>query len=56
MEPGKQYVIFLWKPVKSSEAYMTARAFLIEHGRVYSIDRDQHEEINGTSVDAFIQK
>jgi hypothetical protein len=34
---GKEYVIFLWKPVQSSEVYVASEAYLIDGDQVISI-------------------
>ena len=34
---GKQYLLFIWKPIRSDETFVISKAYLIENGRLYSI-------------------
>lgn len=54
---GKEYVLFLWQPVKSSETYMTADAYLLEDGRIYAITIHSGEShYDGTQSEDFLRK
>ena len=57
LEIGKEYLLFLWKPVKSSDTYMTADAYVLEDGRVYAITVHSNESrYDGTPAEDFLRK
>lgn len=37
MEPRKHYVLFIWKPIRSDDAYVVAEAYLVENDSVFPI-------------------
>lgn len=54
---GKEYVLFLWQPVKASETYMAGTAYLLEDGRVYAITSGSDEShYDGTQSEDFLRK
>jgi hypothetical protein len=43
LEVGKQYLLFVWKPIRSDRIYVAADAYLIEEGLVFPVNLDAHE-------------
>ncbi|MBV8550730.1 MAG: hypothetical protein JOY54_05470 [Acidobacteriaceae bacterium] len=43
IETGKQYFLFVWKPIRSDKTYMTAEAYVIEEGKVFPVNLDFNE-------------
>jgi hypothetical protein len=37
VEIGKQYVLFLWKPIRSDDTYVAVEAYLIQNGLVFPV-------------------
>ena len=57
MELAKQYVLFIWKPPKSSQTYMAAEPYLIENGLVFPIQTEADASAyEGMPVDKFEAK
>jgi hypothetical protein len=57
MELAKQYVLFIWKPPKSSQTYMAAEPYLIENGLVLAIQTEADASAyEGVPVDKFEAK
>ena len=58
MELKKQYVLFIWRPPKSSQTYMVAQSYLIENGLVFPIQTkaDISAYEGGMPVDKFEAK
>lgn len=38
MEPHKEYLLFIWKPIRSDSTYMVAEAYLNQGGLVFPVD------------------
>lgn len=57
MELGKQYLLFLWRPAKSSDTYITAEAYLLENGHVFPIELSFGQmRYSGVSIETFLKK
>jgi hypothetical protein len=37
MEVGKQYLLFIWKPVRTDETYVVAEPYLIQDGMTFPV-------------------
>jgi hypothetical protein len=44
VEIGKQYVLFMWKPVPSDDTLVIAQAYLIQDGFVFPVSTDGDAE------------
>ena len=42
MELGREYLLFLWKPIRSDDTYMVAEPYLIQDGSIFPITRLAH--------------
>ncbi len=40
---GKQYLLFIWKPVRTDSTYVVDEPYLIQDGHVFPVDLDSHE-------------
>lgn len=50
----KKYILFIWKPHKSQQTYMTAEPFLIENEKVFPIQTEVDESAySGMPLDKF---
>jgi hypothetical protein len=57
MDVGKSYLLFLWKPVRSSEMYIVTQAFLLEEDKVFAITYISEESrYSGTPLVQFMSK
>jgi hypothetical protein len=57
LELGKQYLLFLWEPVKPSNTYMTDEAYLFENGYVFPVAvRFGEKRYSGVGIEAFLKK
>lgn len=54
MGPGKKYVLFLWRPPKSSQTYMTAESYLVQDGLVFPVNTEADvSAYDGMPLDKF---
>ena len=47
---GKQYVLFLWKPVQSDDTYVAVEAYLIQDGFVFPVDTSASNAFHYTKM------
>jgi hypothetical protein len=57
IQTGHDYLLFLWRPVKSSDVYMISQIYLLDADRVYAItpmsDEQRYEKL---SRQAFLKR
>jgi hypothetical protein len=50
VEPGREYVVFLWKPVRSDDTYVAVEAYLIDNGLVFPVSASASNAFHYTKV------
>ena len=55
MELGKHYYLFVWKPVRSDQTYMTAEAYVVQGDQVFPVNLGYNESLyeKGLAISEF---